>query len=65
MVLIGGVMPYLFLGLPFWAKGPLVAELGMLPFMIIAFHRRKRSIIPILVLAGIIGMALSFALSFL
>lgn len=58
-------MPYLFLGLPFWAKGLLVSELGMLPFMIIAFHRRKRSIIPTLVLAGIIGMALSFALSFL
>lgn len=60
-VIIGLFIPFISWEIQPWLKGLIVGELGMLPFMIIAFYRSKKSIIPMAIMAAILGTLIAVA----
>ena len=49
-VVIGLLIPFVNWEIALWLKGLIIGELGMLPFLIIAFYRSKKSIIPTIIM---------------
>ena len=64
-VFIGLLIPFINWDILFWLKGLLIAELGMIPFLIIAYHRNKKSIVPIIGMAAFLGLLISFSNQYL
>jgi len=64
-VLIALVVYFINWDISSWLKGLVIAELGMLPFMIQAGYRNKKSILPTFVFAAVLGIFLGLSGSFL
>lgn len=58
-VIIGVLIPFVSWEIPVWSKGLIIGELGMVPFMIIAWYRNKKSIIPTALMAAVLGTAIA------
>lgn len=63
-VVMGLLIPFVHWEIAPWLKGAIIGELGMLPFMIIAFYRSKKSILPTIIMAAILGAAIAVAASY-
>ncbi len=64
-VVMGLLIPFINWEIPIWLKGIIIGELGMFPFMIIAFYRSKKSILPTIFMAAFLGAAIAVAASYL
>ena len=60
-VFIGLLVPFVDWNLQPWAKGLIVAELGMIPLALLAYGRTKKSPIPIVLFAAILGVGIGIA----
>lgn len=60
-VFLGLIIPFLAWGTDPWLTGLIVAEAGMLPFMIQALYRNKKAVLPMFIFAGILGIAIGVA----
>lgn len=60
-VLIGLVIPFISWDIQPWLKGIVIAELGMLPFMIQAYFRNQKAVPTIAIFAAISGIAIAIA----
>lgn len=60
-VFIGLLVPFVDWNLEPWIKGLIVAELGMVPLALLAYGRTKKSPIPIMVFAAILGVCIGIA----
>ena len=64
-VLISIVISYIDWYAQGWLRGLVIAELGMLPFMILAIHRNKKAILPFILTAAPLGMLMGVVLDIL
>lgn len=60
-ILLGLVIPFIEWDTDPWLSGLILGELGMLPFMIQARYRNKKAVIPMMIMAGILGVAIAVA----
>jgi len=57
-VFIGLIVPFISWDLPPWLKGLIVAQLGMVPLILLAYGRAKKSPVPIVIFAAILGVGI-------
>ncbi len=60
-VFLGLVIPFISWDTEPWLTGLILGELGMLPFAIQALYRNKKAVIPMILFAGILGIAIGVA----
>ncbi len=60
-VFLGLVIPFIRWDLSPWLTGLILGELGMLPFMIQVLYRNKKAALPMMIFAGILGIAIGVA----
>jgi len=60
-VLLGLVIPFIRWDTEPWLTGLILGELGMLPFMIQVLYRNKKAVIPMMIFAAILGIAIGVA----
>lgn len=60
-VLLGLVIPFIKWETEPWLTGLILGELGMLPFMIQVMYRNKKALLPMILFAGILGVAIGVA----
>lgn len=58
---LGLIIPFLSWDLEPWLTGLIAGELGMLPFAIQALYRNPKAVIPSMIMAGILGIAIGVA----
>ena len=59
-VFIGLVIPFINWDIQPWLKGLIIAEIGMIPVMIIAFYRNKKRVPSIAFFAALLGLGIGF-----
>ncbi len=64
-VVMGLLIPFVNWEIAPWLRGLIIGELGMFPFMIIAFYRSKKSIFPTIIMAAVLGITIAVAGSYL
>lgn len=57
-VFIGLVIPFINWDIHLWLKGFIIAEIGMIPVMIIAFYRNRKRVPSIALFAGLLGIGI-------
>ena len=60
-VFIGLIIPFVDWGFEPWIKGLVLGELGMIPIMLLAYGRVKKSPIPIIIFSAILGVGIAVA----
>lgn len=64
-VFIGLLVPFVNWDLQPWIKGLIIAELGMVPIALLAYGRVKKSPIPIMLFAAVLGVGIGMANDFI
>lgn len=60
-LLLGIIIPFVQWEVPPWLKGLIIAELFALPVMVLVSKDEKKAIIPMILMAAILGMAIGVA----
>jgi len=60
-VLIGLLIPFVNWDMAPWLKGMIIAELGMVPVMILTYGRNRKKIPTIIIYAAILGIGIGIA----
>lgn len=60
-VFLGLIIPFVSWDIPAWLKGILIAELSIIPILIIITGTDKKSMIPVIALSAIIGAGVGYA----
>lgn len=60
-VFLGLVIPFISWNTEPWLTGLILGEAGMIPFAIQALYKNKKSVLPMLLFAGILGIAIGIA----
>ena len=56
-IVLGLIIPYVNWDIQPWLKGIIIAELSVLPILVIVFTKEPKSIIPIIIFSAILGAA--------
>ncbi|NNE27259.1 MAG: hypothetical protein HKN09_10480 [Saprospiraceae bacterium] len=64
-ILISLVISYINWYAEGWLRGLIIAELGMIPFIILALHRNKNAVLPFILTAAPLGMLMGLILDIL
>jgi hypothetical protein len=60
-IFIGLIIPYVEWDIQPWIKGLFIAELGMVPIMLLAYGRAKKSPVPIVLFSAVLGVGIAVA----
>ena len=60
-VFIGLITPFIAWELQAWLKGLIIAELGMIPILIISYHRNRKAVPKIIIFAAALGIGIGLA----
>jgi hypothetical protein len=60
-VFIGLLIPFVEWDLTPWIKGILIAELGMVPVMVLTFYRNRKKVPFIMMMAAVLGAGIGIA----
>lgn len=60
-IVLGLIIPYVNWDIQPWLKGLIIAELSVLPILVIVFTKEPKSIIPIIIFSAILGAAVGLA----
>ncbi|MBN2395636.1 MAG: hypothetical protein JXC36_04140 [Candidatus Atribacteria bacterium] len=58
---LGLIIPFVNWGMPLWISGIIISLLSALPIMIIVYPKDKKSIIPMIIFAIILGAGIGLA----
>jgi hypothetical protein len=60
-IVLGLIIPYVNWDIQPWLKGLIIAELSVLPILVIVFAKEPKSIIPIIIFSAILGASVGLA----
>lgn len=60
-IVLGLIIPYVNWDMQPWLKGLTIAELTVLPIIVLVFAKEPKSIIPIIIFSAILGVAVGLA----
>ena len=60
-VFLGLIIPYVSWDIQPWLKGLIIAELAILPVMIVVAKNDKKALIPMAVMSAVLGVGVGFA----
>jgi hypothetical protein len=60
-IVLGLIIPYVNWDLQPWLKGLIIAEMAVLPILVLVFAKEPKSIIPIIIFSAILGVLVGLA----